>query len=290
MLNLFFLYFSVLRAMIRSQSWQNQYVAACVGQFIIEVFLFETVNVLWVNWVIPRLACGDVGAVITSLRSIISTSLSHPQEWTEPLDTTNYFFVSTILARQYPHLLESIIVLSFHSYLPLGRMSNRWASKHILGATSGNISMFWRMFSLSALVLGTLQLIGTLDMELQAFIMSIVLPLALVAVVLVSNFMMEYPLAFAGVALILLYAIGKHFYKAYLVSNAVRDVEEETMISKPVRKNCVESSQSPSGPQRKMALTSKDGMGFRITRETEASRRVTEKRGAVRTIALVKLF
>jgi membrane protein implicated in regulation of membrane protease activity len=225
-LNLFFLYFSVLRSMTRSQSWQNQFVLACVLQFVIEVFLFESVTVLWVNWVIPRLACGDVGAVITSLRTIITTSLSHPEDWMEPLDTANYFFVSTLLAKQYPHLLESIIVQSFHSYLPPGRMSNLWSTKNLTGARSDKSSMFWKMFSLSALVFGALQIIGTLNMEFQSFIMSIVLPVALAACFVVGNFMYKYPVAFSAIAVVLVYVVGSN----YLKKRRSLSSEEETMI------------------------------------------------------------
>lgn len=40
-MNLVFVYFSLLRCMTRSQGWQNQFIIACVIQLFIEVFLFE---------------------------------------------------------------------------------------------------------------------------------------------------------------------------------------------------------------------------------------------------------
>ena len=140
-LNLFFVYFSLLRAMMRSQAWQNQYVTACISQLVIEIVLIESATTAWVHWVIPRLICGDVNAVMNSLRKIVNTSLDEAVEWRHPIDTTEHFFVSKVLAKKYPHLLESTIALSFHSYLPPGRMSSRWSKKVLLGIGRQNVNI-----------------------------------------------------------------------------------------------------------------------------------------------------
>ena len=248
-INLFFVYFSLLRAMTRSHSWQNQYVMACVIQLFIEVLLFESATVIWVHWVIPRIVCGDVNAVIDSLRKIIKTSVGanavSPDDNPNPLDTTDFFFVSKAIARQNPELLESSIALSFHSYFPPGRMMDNQVSSRRLGADASRttedgsgLRWFLKWASLSGIVIGLLQLIGTLNMDLQTFIMSLVLPFMLVVLALVSQFLVDNPLYMAAVGALLLYLVIQHFRKE---AKATRnnphglfvDEEEETHFASP---------------------------------------------------------
>jgi hypothetical protein len=227
LINLFFVFFSVLRASQRSRSWQTQYIMACVAQFIMEVFIFESASVIWVHWVIPRLVSHNVGIVIASLKALVDTSQASSRvNWQQPLDTTDHFFVSKAIARKYPHLLESAVVMSFHSYFPPGRMSNKWDNSMLLnGKHSRGLSWFLKILSLTLVVVGLLQLVGTMNMNVQTFIMSLVLPLAFVAAYVAVSFLVQHPIWLAVVAVVLLCIVAKHF-----ITNArhKRAIEEDS--------------------------------------------------------------
>jgi hypothetical protein len=216
LINSFFVFFSILRTSQRSQQWQYQYVMACVSQFIFEVFLFESINVIWVHWVIPRLIQRDVTVVVNSLKSLVASSLANAVDWQQPFDTTDHFFVSKAIARKYPHLLESAIVQSFHSYFPPGRMSNHWGSTR--GAMLDRkrnraLSFFARVLSVTAAVIGVLQFVGTLNINVQTFLMSLVLPMALVAAYVAAAFIIGNPLYLALLVGALALLVMRHFMK-----------------------------------------------------------------------------
>ncbi|CAE7624441.1 unnamed protein product, partial [Symbiodinium microadriaticum] len=223
LINLFFVYFSLIRSITRSAHWQNQYIQACCLQLVVEVFIFETVTTLWVHWVIPRLASRDVNVIIQSLQEIIDSSFSTTAGWNHPLDTPTHFFVSHKLAQSYAHLLEANIVLSFHSYFPPGRMLNHWSSKNRLGTTASNrhgqaqaqsyFSRLLKRMSIAAFVLGLLQTVGTLPMNWQTFMMSLVLPVALVALVFAGQLLISQPVFGIIPIAIVVYLIVTHIRK-----------------------------------------------------------------------------
>jgi hypothetical protein len=216
LINSFFVFFSVLKTSQGTQQWQHQYVMACVAQFIIEVLIFQSINVIWVHWVIPRLIQREVTVVVNSLKSLIATSLANPVDWQQPLDTTDHFFVSKAIARKYPHLLESAIVLSFHSYFPPGRMSNHWGRSRdaVLNRKRDRaLSLFLRALSVTMVVIGLLQFVGTLNMNVQNFIMSLVLPIAFVAAYVAAAFIIGHPLYMAFVVGASALLVIRHFMK-----------------------------------------------------------------------------
>jgi hypothetical protein len=236
LINLFFVFFSVLRASQRSRSWQTQYIMACVAQFIIEVFIFESASVIWVHWVIPRLVSHNVGIVIASLKALVDTSqASSHVNWQQPLDSTDHFFVSKAIARKYPHLLESAVVLSFHSYFPPGRMSNKWDNSMLLnGKHSRGLSWFLKILSLTLFVVGLLQFVGTMNINVQTFIMSLVLPLAFVAAYVAVSFLIQHPIWLAVVAVVLLCIVAKHFITNARHKRAIgEDSDKKELIIMP---------------------------------------------------------
>ena len=177
-----------------------------------DVFVTETVTVLWVHWVIPRVASAQVAMVIKSLQNLVVKSLNDDEAYDDPLDTTKHFFVSKRLADKYPHLLESIIVRSFHSYYPPGRMQKDWPWRPsgVQRTTDNDLQWAWRVFSVGALIVGILRLIGTLDINMQAMLVSMILP-GLLAIVTV---LLENPIAAICVATVLIILVAKyHVFK-----------------------------------------------------------------------------
>jgi uncharacterized membrane protein len=196
------------------------------------VFLFQSINVMWVHWVIPRLIQRDVTVVVNSLKSLIATSLANPVDWQQPLDATDHFFVSKAIAQRYPHLLESAIVMSFHSYFPPGRMSNQWGNARdaMLDRNRNRaLSLFLRVLSVTGVVIGLLQLVGTLNMNVQTFIMSLVLPIAFVAVYVAGAFIIVHPIYLALLAGALAVLVVRHFMKNAQYRRTVGAAEKELL-------------------------------------------------------------
>ena len=78
---------------------------------------------------VPDLASKEISAVVESLKRTIhdlckvSSVAGTNADAAYFLDASEYLFLSTNVAKQHPHLLESVIVRRYQSYLPeeLGR-------------------------------------------------------------------------------------------------------------------------------------------------------------------------
>ena len=55
-LNALMIFFGVLRAKQRGQSWQRGFCIACAVQLIAEIVLYETMECLWIHYFIPLTA------------------------------------------------------------------------------------------------------------------------------------------------------------------------------------------------------------------------------------------
>ena len=51
--NVFFVFFSISRALQRGKAWQKSFIAASIVQMIIEIFVYETAECIWLNFIIP---------------------------------------------------------------------------------------------------------------------------------------------------------------------------------------------------------------------------------------------
>jgi Ca2+/Na+ antiporter len=93
------------------------------------------------------------------------------------------------------------------------------------GKHSRGLSWFLKILSLTLVVVGLLQLVGTMNMNVQTFIMSLVLPLAFVAAYVAVSFLIQHPIWLAVVAVVLLCIVAKHF-----ITNArhKRAIEEDS--------------------------------------------------------------
>lgn len=206
------------------------------------------------HWVIPRLANRDVSVIIHSLRAIIDTSFSNPQAWRYSLDTPSHFFVANKIARQYPHLIESGIVLSFHSYFPPGRMTNHFTSSRLFNGVStgdGQGGGFWssvglllRRFTMAGIVIGLLQFVGTFPMATQEFFMSLVLPVVFAGIITGGSFLVQHPVYFVIPAALILYFFVSHLL--FLRRHKMRIAGSETKIVNQVDGN-VDSLHSDGG-------------------------------------------
>ena len=128
-INLFFAFYSILKGYQKGLDWQNSYLIACISQILVEIILFETMESIWIQFFVPNLISSEVQRVNQILSDTIVElcSVETKKEDNLVLDATEYLFVSTNLAKLYPDLMESVLILSYHTYLP-GELSKKWQS------------------------------------------------------------------------------------------------------------------------------------------------------------------
>lgn len=126
-LNLLFILFTLLRGLSKGLQWQYQFLYTVGIQLAIEVFLFETIECVWMHFVIPDSIRRDVSKVITLLEMLASDhhtagvwNQSNPmlEVSKNEVDASSYFFVSKRLAQHRKDLRESQLVLSYSNRFP----------------------------------------------------------------------------------------------------------------------------------------------------------------------------
>lgn len=182
--NMLFVYYSVLRGYVQGVDWQKQYVIACVIQMILEIYLFETFECIWINFLIPSIVASEVQRVNRQLLGIIddicdkaaSGQRINLTDSKHPLDATQYLFMSTRLANAFPTLMESMIVRTYHTHLP-GELSYKWlANDHSFAAyyrrwmgTPGSSDTSMIISSIGAM-LATLQIVAFIPFDFQKMV------------------------------------------------------------------------------------------------------------------------
>jgi hypothetical protein len=127
--NLFFVYYTLLKAYVKGLSWQRAYVAACVIQVIVEITLNETLECVWLNYCVPSLVGSEVLRAVAIIRGIAEELTGDKDTISRTsrmfLNAAPYLFVSSRVAKENPDMLESAIVLSYSTHLP-GELSRSW--------------------------------------------------------------------------------------------------------------------------------------------------------------------
>jgi hypothetical protein len=148
-LNILFCYYSILYGSVRGETWQMIYLGACLAQFFIEICINETLECLWLHYIVPQLAAKEVIAAHRVLVDLVDTFCRYQgadiQRNGSPLNAPDYLFVSTNVARAFPSLMESLIVQSYRTPLP-GESAKQWRMSrwqrflsHIQTPSRGNI-------------------------------------------------------------------------------------------------------------------------------------------------------
>jgi hypothetical protein len=126
---------------------------ACVMQFLLDILLFETLECVWVNVLVPSVVTKEVNRIHMILHSAVQHMVMHAlyeedgdseNEEEEDDDDTgmgkkvkvvmnaaDYLFISTKVAKVFPQLMESVIVLSYQTYMP-GEIAKHWGAKSLL--------------------------------------------------------------------------------------------------------------------------------------------------------------
>jgi hypothetical protein len=271
LLNLFFVYFSVIRGLQRGLDWQRLYAIACAIQFIAEVLLYETSECAMVNYFIPDLVTAEVQAVTFAIHQAIQSVCQSTAEENMPiLDAPRYLFLSVKIAERFPELLESVIVRSYHSYSP-GELSRKWKVSHgvSVGSTRDSGSRVRRV-TFTGLLVAALQSLGSTSMSVQRFFIHAIQPAMMAGVVATVGALLTHPLYF----LIALPAVAYGLYSLWdHWSSSAKETEDEDgeaavvplPITDPRRIQTSSSTVSqlsdnppPSAPHRTLSSPSKD--------------------------------
>jgi len=128
--NIFCFIYAILKGYSRGWAWQMQYVLACTLQLLVEILLFETMDVAWSHLVIPQFAAKEVNAARVRIQAIVNKFAEDAQiqgpRHVDPFNSADYFFVSKELARARPTSIESKLILRFESLAPTPGLSKRF--------------------------------------------------------------------------------------------------------------------------------------------------------------------
>jgi len=195
-MNIFFAYYSVLFGFTQGIVWQRQYVFACVVQMIVEVFINETLEVTWMHFCVPSIVVSsEMQKAIALIEEVIDRICAFsPQSLKDEvpclINAPEYLFISTRVAKSFPHLMESIFVRAFITHLP-GTISKLWMDrtwfsdiKLALVRTRGTRTM--RIASAVTMVLATVaeNVIGAAPFELQRMTIRFLQPFFLSGIII----------------------------------------------------------------------------------------------------------
>ena len=228
LMNAFFVYFSILRGLERGLEWQKLFALACVIQLVVEVIFYETSECAVVHFFIPDLVRSQVQTAAFVLRRAVQSMCKNDDDDQEVvLDVPQYLFVSTALASRMPHLVESSIILSYHTHNP-GELSRLWRphfsvvntvlgrQRHSTGAA--------KSFTLSAVFMSVCLFVGSQSITLQRMLIHAVQPIVAVALFVIVSLLAAHPLYILILAPVVAFGIYQMFqeYQRYKINKCDR--------------------------------------------------------------------
>jgi len=239
-MNLFFVYFSLLRSYERGLSFQRAYVVACVVQFFIEIFVFQTIETICTNFLVPNLIADQVNEIAYSIKTSLDTMFSQKETDVigsrvsryHVLDVTQYLYVSTLVAAANPTLLESSIVAAYHTHLP-GELAKKWQKYNAHWGTSYYFDSLveyrhtatsntpWTVFKFALFntFFGAALRWGSVPMETQKTIIHLVQPLILAGVTVAAVVVYTNPALAYSCLTILIVLFGYWVYSKCFAKN-----------------------------------------------------------------------
>ncbi|RYH22344.1 hypothetical protein EON65_19345, partial [archaeon] len=122
-LNTLFFYITLLRGISKGLAWQRSYLIAWLLQSVVDICVFETMQVAWFHYIIPSLVKKEVNKAKTVLEETAVKAVinfKQPKQCNEisELNAPDFLFISNQLARMHPQLVESYLVQQYRSSLP----------------------------------------------------------------------------------------------------------------------------------------------------------------------------
>ncbi len=259
LLNLFFVYYTVLHGYVKGIAWQRAFLIACILQLLMEVLIINTIECIWINFVVPNLVVNEVQDALNALNIAINKVCS--VSYTDSrlfLNAPNFLFVSTNLCREFPDLLESIIIQSYHSYLP-GELAKKWQYRtNILTSETG---FMFRLRNLVVFLSLLLKLLGTTPFLVQKVFIRLTQPVILagIALALMTLFSSTTNIVvFSVIVFVAIFAYGSRIYLRHRNSAAansdVKPVDENVVEEEVVDGNESKESESVANARSKVAV------------------------------------
>jgi sugar lactone lactonase YvrE len=123
-LNIFMIYTCMLYGISKGEDWQIGWVELIGVEIYFELFCKELFVVLFVNYFIPSSISNNSKAARHMLHSTSEKMYNYKSP--EVFTASDYFFVSTRIAKEYPDLMESKFVLSYREPSLPKDISLRW--------------------------------------------------------------------------------------------------------------------------------------------------------------------
>ncbi len=135
-LNAFFIYYLLLRSVLKGYRWQMMFLRVVITQLVLEMVLLETMECIWIHYIIPDAVRAEVSRAMQILH-LIADHAEHFLSGKRQLkimsscspvsfDSTDYLFLSKQLATLRPDLLESRLILAYHNHFP-GMICHTWS-------------------------------------------------------------------------------------------------------------------------------------------------------------------
>jgi hypothetical protein len=253
LLNAFFVYYALLTGFRRGLSWQRMFLAACVIQFFVEIFLFETMECVWINCAIPALVSNEVRVVGDSIIEVVQQLCSSGAVDSELfLNAPDYLFVSTNVAKAFPKLMESILVQAYYSHLP-GELAKTW---HVGTIARIQRRRNLRNTSLLASLLVALQYVGTAPFILHRMFIRFLQPFIFSGLVLLWNLIVSDPVYIGVACAALALTAGGMVYFNYLSRRNSRPPALSNISPELLSNISPVARRTPEGTVRKQAFIS----------------------------------
>eukprot|EP01038_Epipyxis_sp_PR26KG_P014168 gene14168-19009_t len=198
---------------------------------------------IWLNFLVPMMVRKEVKEVHSSVQNTIiqlcsldSTNTSNMDKQTDNydhivLDMPQYLFVSVVVANQFPDLMESMIIRSYHTHLP-GQLAHKWIpfQRSIIVRSRSFIS---RALTLLGSFLIVMQYIGTAPFVVQRMIIRFLQPFLFVGLALL------YSLSVSSVAGIVISSAIVFIIIVCLISRYYKEKKQEQCMSQitPLQQN-----------------------------------------------------
>ncbi len=219
-INLFMILYTLMYGLKRGLQWQIALLYGCIFQLIVEVIFNETLECVWINYIVPTVVIPDIRKAYDIICECID-QICYQKGVTEAhyLDTTKYFFVSRKVADAYPNLPESIIIQNYHSYLP-GLIAKKWQKSYHQHHHHHQLTQYerWKQFQLNMVEKGAKLLVtlGSCPFIVQRIIVRVLQPLLFQAIVVYFDYIQRSTALYVVSLFLFSLLIGRVLY-SYLV-------------------------------------------------------------------------
>jgi hypothetical protein len=225
-LNLICLYFAITISYSRELPWQLQFLFSFMLQITLEIICFETTFILWSCVFVPLLVKSEVR---NGYPMIIEALQSEREFDVDGFNSFDYLFVSNRIARQYPHLIESMIVSRYKSMLPSPSLSMKLLSysnsKRLTSYRSYGQRMSNALSTMSVIVMDK---ISSTPMYQQKLLISLFQPVVYIGVLYIYSLCVNNTILLAFLIIFLMVVLFWCLYKLTRYPSGMRIVPKVT--------------------------------------------------------------